>query len=172
MLGMSPRPRPTSSASPSASSTTCCKASPRVRKLTYIHIHAIRRLPLLTRPSQSAADVRLEDSDKAKWLEWTKMNVLRHWDGDEGPIQTSDVIVIDDPQGKFSSTSCFDQSSLKPIRPAHMFLSSTRSQRPHPLDPAAEPQGQDRLPLPHRDPRGPDPGGPPGAAGAGAQAVC
>lgn len=37
--------------------------------------------------------------DKAKWLEWTKMNVMRHWDGDEGPIKTSDVIVIDDPQG-------------------------------------------------------------------------
>lgn len=47
-----------------------------------------------------AADVCLDDTDKAKWLEWTKMNVMRHWDGDEGPIKTSDVIVIDDPQGR------------------------------------------------------------------------
>jgi len=43
-------------------------------------------------------DVRLTEEDKAKWLTWTKMNVERHWDDPDGPLMTSDVIVIDDPQ--------------------------------------------------------------------------
>ncbi len=43
-------------------------------------------------------DVCLDEADKAKWLAWTKMNVERHWGDPDGPLMTSDVIVIDDPQ--------------------------------------------------------------------------
>jgi len=43
-------------------------------------------------------DVCLTEEDKAKWLAWTKVNVERHWDDPDGPLMTSDVIIIDDPQ--------------------------------------------------------------------------
>ncbi|EWM21967.1 trehalose synthase [Nannochloropsis gaditana] len=43
-------------------------------------------------------NVFLEEEEKKKWLEWTQMNVERHWDDPDGPLMTSDVIVIDDPQ--------------------------------------------------------------------------
>lgn len=69
--------------------------------MTHMHVYLPSR-PDLTSTHflpPVPADVRLEEVDKAKWLEWTKMNVMRHWDADEGPIKTSDVIVIDDPQG-------------------------------------------------------------------------
>jgi hypothetical protein len=42
---------------------------------------------------------RLTAEEKAKFLNWTRLNVERHWSDREGPIMTSDVIVIDDPQG-------------------------------------------------------------------------
>eukprot|EP00624_Nannochloropsis_granulata_P006562 evm.model.NODE_49373_length_27502_cov_28.034180.1 len=45
-------------------------------------------------------DVCLTEEDKAKWLTWTKVNVERHWDDPDGPLMTSDVIVIDDPQAQ------------------------------------------------------------------------
>ena len=44
------------------------------------------------------ADIRLEDEEKVKWLEWTRVNVQRHWDDPDGPLFNSDVVVIDDPQ--------------------------------------------------------------------------
>lgn len=58
----------------------------------YLPINLLTYLP--------TADVRLEDADKAKWSDWTRMNVQRHWDDTDGPLLSSDVIVIDDPQGE------------------------------------------------------------------------
>ncbi|KAJ3004613.1 hypothetical protein HKX48_001135 [Thoreauomyces humboldtii] len=49
---------------------------------------------------QGVADppTHLEDEDKALFELWAKDNVLRYWSDEEGPLLTSDVIVIDDPQ--------------------------------------------------------------------------
>lgn len=44
------------------------------------------------------AATRLTEEDKAKFLDWTRSNVERHWDDPDGPIMSSHVIVIDDPQ--------------------------------------------------------------------------
>lgn len=44
-------------------------------------------------------DVRLNDEDKQMFIDWSNENVERFWLGDKGPIENSDVIVIDDPQG-------------------------------------------------------------------------
>jgi hypothetical protein len=50
---------------------------------------------------QGVADpsVRLEDSDKEAFIEWSNDNVKRFWGDRGGPLQNSDVIIIDDPQG-------------------------------------------------------------------------
>jgi len=45
-------------------------------------------------------DVWLNDDDKQTFIEWSDENVNRFWLDDKGPIKNSDVIVIDDPQGK------------------------------------------------------------------------
>lgn len=51
---------------------------------------------------QGVADssVWLTDEDKQAFIDWSDENVRRFWLDDNGPIKTSDVIVIDDPQGK------------------------------------------------------------------------
>ncbi|KAI7882934.1 UDP-Glycosyltransferase/glycogen phosphorylase [Lichtheimia hyalospora FSU 10163] len=43
-------------------------------------------------------DVRLNDDDKQMFIDWSNENVERFWLGNKGPIENSDVIVIDDPQ--------------------------------------------------------------------------
>ncbi|KAI8085153.1 uncharacterized protein BX664DRAFT_338648 [Halteromyces radiatus] len=43
-------------------------------------------------------DVRLTDEDKQMFVDWSNENAERFWVGEKGPIRTSDVIVIDDPQ--------------------------------------------------------------------------
>ncbi|ORX60270.1 hypothetical protein DM01DRAFT_1316736 [Hesseltinella vesiculosa] len=45
-------------------------------------------------------DVCLNEDDKEMFKEWTRENVERFWLGKDGPIASSDVIIIDDPQGK------------------------------------------------------------------------
>ncbi|OBZ83263.1 Trehalose phosphorylase [Choanephora cucurbitarum] len=49
---------------------------------------------------QGVADssVWLTDEDKQAFIDWSDENVRRFWLDDNGPIKTSDVIVIDDPQ--------------------------------------------------------------------------
>ncbi|CAG8446609.1 8215_t:CDS:2 [Funneliformis caledonium] len=46
----------------------------------------------------AAPDVRLTEQDKQMFISWSNDNAERFWDDDEGPIKTSDVIIIDDPQ--------------------------------------------------------------------------
>lgn len=48
----------------------------------------------------SSPDGYLTDKEKEKFIDWTDENVSRFWLKDDGPIKNSDVIVIDDPQGK------------------------------------------------------------------------
>lgn len=45
-------------------------------------------------------DVRLTDEDKQAFIDWSDENATRFWLDDKGPLKNSDVIVIDDPQGK------------------------------------------------------------------------
>ncbi|KAI8583353.1 hypothetical protein K450DRAFT_223218 [Umbelopsis ramanniana AG] len=49
---------------------------------------------------QGVADpkVRLTDADKEAFIEWSNENVNRFWGDRSGPLQNSDVIIIDDPQ--------------------------------------------------------------------------
>ena len=42
--------------------------------------------------------VELEESERQAFIEWSTENVERFWLDDKGPIKTSDVIVLDDPQ--------------------------------------------------------------------------
>lgn len=49
----------------------------------------------------AAPDVWLSEEDKETFIEWSDENVNRFWLDDKGPIKNSDVIVIDDPQGKY-----------------------------------------------------------------------
>ncbi len=48
----------------------------------------------------AAPDVRLTDSEKQMFIDWSDENAKRFWIKDGGPIRNSDVIVIDDPQCK------------------------------------------------------------------------
>ncbi|CAG8441387.1 11213_t:CDS:10 [Acaulospora morrowiae] len=43
-------------------------------------------------------DVRLTQSEKEEFTAWSDNNATVFWAGDEGPIKTSNVIIIDDPQ--------------------------------------------------------------------------
>lgn len=45
-------------------------------------------------------DVYLTETDKQIFIDWSNENARRFWLDDKGPIKNSDVIVIDDPQGK------------------------------------------------------------------------
>lgn len=57
-------------------------------------------------------DVRLNDDDKQMFIDWSNENVERFWLGNKGPIENSDVIVIDDPQGStIMRHSTFNQST-------------------------------------------------------------
>jgi alpha,alpha-trehalose phosphorylase (configuration-retaining) len=51
---------------------------------------------------QGVADpkVRLTDADKEAFIEWSNENVNRFWGDRSGPLQNSDIIIIDDPQGE------------------------------------------------------------------------
>lgn len=51
---------------------------------------------------QGVADpkVRLTDADKEAFIDWSNENVNRFWGDRGGPLQNSDVIIIDDPQGE------------------------------------------------------------------------
>jgi hypothetical protein len=53
---------------------------------------------------QGVADpkVRLNEAEKQAFIEWSDENVHRFWGDQSGPIQNSDVIIIDDPQGMIS----------------------------------------------------------------------
>ncbi|KAI8142776.1 hypothetical protein BJV82DRAFT_614230 [Fennellomyces sp. T-0311] len=42
--------------------------------------------------------VELEEAEKMAFTEWSTENVERFWLDDKGPIKTSDVVVMDDPQ--------------------------------------------------------------------------
>ncbi|CAG8742264.1 13685_t:CDS:2, partial [Racocetra fulgida] len=44
------------------------------------------------------SDARLTQDDKDAFINWSDNNVERFWCDEEGPIKTSDVIIIDDPQ--------------------------------------------------------------------------
>lgn len=44
--------------------------------------------------------VRLNDHDKQTFIDWSNENIERFWLGPKGPIASSNVIVIDDPQRK------------------------------------------------------------------------
>ncbi|CAG8535192.1 25914_t:CDS:10 [Dentiscutata erythropus] len=44
------------------------------------------------------SDARLTQDDKDAFIAWSDNNVERFWDDEDGPIKTSDVIIIDDPQ--------------------------------------------------------------------------
>jgi hypothetical protein len=111
------------------------------------------------------ATTRLLEEDKRKFLEWTRMNVERHWDDPDGPIMKSDVIIIDDPQReshflqptlcshthKYFGLVCdlFTYCVIVSILPSLAACSEWRD----PVDPQAEPVGQGGVPLAHRDPR-------------------
>lgn len=45
-------------------------------------------------------DTVLEERDKQIFIDWSNYNVERFWLAEKGPIRTSDVIVVDDPQCK------------------------------------------------------------------------
>ncbi|RIB23632.1 Glycosyltransferase Family 4 protein [Gigaspora rosea] len=44
------------------------------------------------------SDTRLTQDDKNAFLTWSENNVERFWGDEDGPIKTSDVVIIDDPQ--------------------------------------------------------------------------
>jgi hypothetical protein len=48
--------------------------------------------------------VRLTEEDKQLFIDWSDENATRFWLDDKGPLKNSDVIVIDDPQGKLNHT--------------------------------------------------------------------
>ena len=50
--------------------------------------------------------VRLTHEDRHKYREWIRTNVFRYWAGRTGPIRTSDVIIMDDPQRTFRLHAC------------------------------------------------------------------
>lgn len=54
---------------------------------------------------QGVADpeVRLSEEDEQAFIDWSDENATRFWLDDKGPLKNSDVIVIDDPQGKKSN---------------------------------------------------------------------
>lgn len=47
-------------------------------------------------------DVCLTEEDMQTFIDWSDENAKRFWLDDNGPIKNSDVIVIDDPQGKLT----------------------------------------------------------------------
>ncbi|CAO3587459.1 unnamed protein product [Absidia cylindrospora] len=46
----------------------------------------------------AAPDVRLTEEEKQVFIDWSNENANRFWLEEKGPIKTSDVIIIDDPQ--------------------------------------------------------------------------
>jgi hypothetical protein len=65
------------------------KPSPRVFSITKKKFHNVL---------QGVSKEELTDDDKRLWEKWVHKNFERYWQSDSGPLETSDVIVFDDPQ--------------------------------------------------------------------------
>ncbi|RUS20221.1 hypothetical protein BC937DRAFT_95675 [Endogone sp. FLAS-F59071] len=84
-------------------------------------------------------DVRLTDADKVVFRKWSDENVNHYWNDAEGPLCTSDVIVIDDPQvsGIIPHIKRLAKSSTKIIYRSHIEIRADLI-RQYPTGPQAE----------------------------------
>ncbi|RKP35012.1 hypothetical protein BJ085DRAFT_17728 [Dimargaris cristalligena] len=67
------------------------KPNPAVFQITKCKFHNV--LQGVAKP-----DLRLTDDEKKLYIEWCEMNFDRYWITPKGPVQSSDVIIMDDPQ--------------------------------------------------------------------------
>lgn len=70
-------------------------------------------------------EVRLSEYDKQMFIDWSNENVERFWLGPKGPIMTSDVIVVDDPQRMYITGYAICCPSLS-FRLLNIFCNSCR----------------------------------------------
>ena len=79
------------------------KPSPEIFDITKRKFHNVLQ-------GVAPEDTVLLPHEKEAFIEWSDTNARRYWSDKEGPIKTSDVIIIDDPQCKHFEV-CMNDSS-------------------------------------------------------------